>query len=376
MITHGPLGHWGESGQSEDLGRSSSREIGEATIDWYWYCTYPIMVLWETITCRVSEELRSNWASRGILTGKAASSRGDGSDSSVQERVNLGDTSGPLLCTRANSYGWGASLGSKAGGSLGVGTPIVSSTLGLSDKALSAVAGVTGSFLAMSNISRSSRSPLSRGGARHLQSSCTAPQSNPGAFQTRWHTSEGPWPVPPFLHVTALNNPGLLGSTLGGRESFHPNTPRFGRVIHQPFFSSCAAGSLKAMACWSPSTSQTWRSSGSRSINLLRGSAGLGISGHSGRDAAASGASGSSGSLLWRVASSSSMGEVLCSSSAGSKRRASTMSSLLRLIRGAMHLWRSLATLQRTPVGTCNLSAQHCSTQAKGFFPVSLSWNP
>ena len=80
VIDHGPLSHWGESGWSEDLGRSSCKDILEATIDWYF--TSPVMVLWETITCRVSKEFRSNWVPRGKLTGEAASSRGKGSDSS------------------------------------------------------------------------------------------------------------------------------------------------------------------------------------------------------------------------------------------------------------------------------------------------------
>ena len=88
----------------------------------------------------------------------------------------------------------------------GVGTPISPSALGLGDGAFSAGAGVMGSFLTMSNMSRSSRSLLSSRVVRHLQSSCTAPQSMPGGIpEWKAHPSR-PWPVPLFLHATPLNN--------------------------------------------------------------------------------------------------------------------------------------------------------------------------
>ena len=63
---------------------------------------------------------------------------------------------GPILLTEQPSSG------SEAGGLLGVGTPNGSSALGLGDDALSAGAGVMGSSLATSNISRSIRLHLSQ----------------------------------------------------------------------------------------------------------------------------------------------------------------------------------------------------------------------
>ena len=44
-------------------------------------------------------------------------------------------------------------------------------------------------------------------------------------------------------------------------------------------------------------------------------------------------------SLPWRVASSSGVGSLLCSSPVGFRREASTMSSPPRAIRGVMHFW-------------------------------------
>ena len=71
---------------------------------------------------------------------------------------------GLLLGTRENVSHCVASSGSKAVGLLGVGTPISPSALGLGDEALSIGTGVLGSFLTMSKMSRSSRSPLSSRG--------------------------------------------------------------------------------------------------------------------------------------------------------------------------------------------------------------------
>ena len=64
------------------------------------------------------------------------------------------------------------------------------------------------------------------------------------------------------------------------------------------------------------------------------GSAGLEIYRHSRRDAAASGSSSSLHFSPRKIASSSGMGEVLHSSPAGFKREASTMLSLISLIKG------------------------------------------
>ena len=69
--------------------------------------------------------------------------------------------------------------------------------------------------------------------------------------------------------------------------------------------------------------------------------------------------------------------QVPYSSAAVSKSEASTTSSPLRLIKGAMHFWSSCASLQRTPVSASNLSAQACSTQAKArVFSCIMAWKP
>ena len=76
------------------------------------------------------------------------------------------------------------------------------------------------------------------------------------------------------------------------------------------------------------------------------------------------GISGCLGSAPRRVASSSRVGEVLCSSPVGYKSEASTISSPLRCIKGAMHLWSSLVESHKTPGGIPDLSVQVCSAQA------------
>ena len=197
--------------------------------------------------------------------GQWTSSRGSGPDSSTHKRVNPGGASSLLLGTRANSYGCAGSSGSKVVGLLGAGTLIGSSTIGLSDEALSAGAGVTGSFLSMSDKSRSSRSPLSSMGGNMLRSSrsplscrgqgicraivllCRVPL---GTFWNEWHTSRRPWPAQPFLHAAPLGNLEFPGTPLGEGSPFTPAPPgRAGWSMSQ-LFSSCAAGTLKAAACW------------------------------------------------------------------------------------------------------------------------------
>ena len=64
------------------------------------------------------------------------------------------------------------------------------------------------------------------------------------------------------------------------------------------------------------------------------------------------------------TAYSSGMGDILNSLLTGPSRDASSISSLSRCIRGATHLWRSWAALQRTRGSVPNLSAQHCRAQA------------
>ena len=83
-------------------------------------------------------------------------------------------------------------------------------------------------------------------------------------------------------------------------------------------------------------------------VICLAGSTNLGISIHSGREP------GTSGGLMSsprRMASSTNDGEVTHSSSVDFKREASTMSSPLRIIKWAMHLWSSDTAVQRMPVG-------------------------
>ena len=94
-------------------------------------------------------------------------------------------------------------------------------------------------------------------------------------------------------------------------------------------------------------------------------SAGLGISGHSGKDLAASGASVPQVPLPGGWLSPPEWGELPHSSPVGSRIEASTMPSSLRLIKGAMHFCSSHATLQITLVGASDLAVQVCSTQAK-----------
>ena len=65
------------------------------------------------------------------------------------------------------------------------------------------------------------------------------------------------------------------------------------------------------------------------------------------------------------AASSSSVGEVSCSSPVGFRREGFTISSPLRAIGGAMNFCSSYATSQRTPVGDPNSSEWACSTQAR-----------
>ena len=94
----------------------------------------------------------------------------------------------------------------------------------------------------------------------------------------------------------------------------------------------------------------------------LAGSTSLRISGHSGRE------SGTSGGLMSsprRMASFSNVEVAPCFSSVGFKREATTMSSLLRVIKGATHFQSSHAKSRRTPFSIPDLSVQVCSAQAK-----------
>ena len=147
-------------GESE-LSRNWHRIIHQPT-------THPIYTF-TMVTCRDPKEVRSIRAPRGRLTSQPTSSTGGGPDSSAHEKVNEGGAGGLLLCIRAYSSEWAAFLGSKAGSSSGVGTPIGSSTLGPSDKApIVGAGGAMGYFFVMSSISRSNRMPCLTRGMRHL----------------------------------------------------------------------------------------------------------------------------------------------------------------------------------------------------------------
>ena len=186
------------------------------TLDWYWYCTSPIMGLWETITWRDPKELRSNHVPRGILTGKSASSKGDGLESSANGLVNPGGAGGSLLSMRANSPGWAVFTGSEAGWSSGASMSVGSSSLGSDfssgDKALSiGTEGGMGSFCATSSMVRSNRLPFLSRRARHLWSSPTALHGTLGVFLIRWHTFEEPGLVPLFLLIPPFRHPRCPG---------------------------------------------------------------------------------------------------------------------------------------------------------------------
>ena len=125
------------------------------------------------------QQSNSSRAPGGMLMDQSAFSGGGESDSSTHEREKPGVAGGLCLDTRASSSGGAASSGSDVVGSPGVVTPTSGSTLGIDNNALSLEVGAIGSFLATSNIWRSSRSPLSIMEVRYLWSSCTAPQSIP-----------------------------------------------------------------------------------------------------------------------------------------------------------------------------------------------------
>ena len=151
------------------------------------------------VTCRESREAKSSWAPRSMFMGQSTSSRGNGPDSSANERVNPGGVGGHLLGTRINSSGCVASSGSKVVGSLGVSTPIGSSDLCLGNEALSAGAGIMRSFLTMSHHSIISSSlELLSGKIALLPQHTWAGQSSPLAifFQLcGWHPEGHGLPV-------------------------------------------------------------------------------------------------------------------------------------------------------------------------------------
>ena len=95
------------------------------------------------------------------------------------QRSKHGRWQWPLLGTRASSSGDSAPSGSDADGGLYAGVLVVSSALGISDRALSRGEGAIRPFLASSKISISilKRSPSLTTRARHSQSSCTTPKN-------------------------------------------------------------------------------------------------------------------------------------------------------------------------------------------------------
>ena len=172
------------------------------------------------VTCRYSKEAKFSWAPRGTLMGQSTCSRGGDLDSSACEKVNPGGR-GLLIDTRVKSSHCAASSGFEVVSSLGVGTLTGSS----SKETLSAGAGVTGFFIITSNMSKFNRSSLSRRG----WGSCRAPillyRDSLGAFWNELCTSGGPWPVPPFLSTTPLDNLEFPGTHPGEDSLFTPTHP-------------------------------------------------------------------------------------------------------------------------------------------------------
>ena len=76
-----------------------------------------------------------------------------------------------------------------------------------------------------------------------------------------------------------------------------------------------------------------------------------------------------------RVASSSGVGEFLCSPPMGLRREASAISLPLRANRGAMHLCSSQTASERNHVGNPDSLAQACSALAKAMvFCCLIIW--
>ena len=103
---------------SEYSGGTNCRDVSEMTLDWYWYCTSPVMGLWEITTCMDPKEL---WylGPQGILTGESMSSRGE-SDPFAHDPVNPGGAGSNCLHMMANPPELSVPSGSEASGLSGV----------------------------------------------------------------------------------------------------------------------------------------------------------------------------------------------------------------------------------------------------------------
>ena len=223
------------------------------TIAWYWYCTSPVIALWDTIICMDPRDLRSSWVPRVYwavrlhpLVGRL--------DSSTHDPVNPGGASGSLLLTRVNSPGQAAPSGSQASCMLGEGRTAGSSSRGpdfcSGDEALSVgMEGVTGSFSTLSNSEMSNDCPS---GAKGLgifgapEMLCTA---SLGAFWIVWHMIEEPGPAPPFHPTASLGWPGSPGAVEGGNLiSAHPDRMEWSNS-HTFLLGPWASWRLQP-ACW------------------------------------------------------------------------------------------------------------------------------
>ena len=159
---------------------------------------------------------------QGMFRGRSASSRGGGLASSAYERVNSGGVSSLCLGTRANSSGCTASFGSADGGSLGMGTLVTSSTLVVSNGALSVEAEATESALVTFDMLRWNWLPLSTRITRHQWSCWMALQSTPWVYQHEQHSTGGPLLVSQFPPTSQPNNHKSPGNHLVEGSLFSP----------------------------------------------------------------------------------------------------------------------------------------------------------
>ena len=274
----------------------------------------------------------------------------------------------------------------------------------------------------MSNISRFRRLLPSRREARHWKSFCTTPYRTLGVFLIRPHTSGEQWPgqmfppsslpcshrfhehslgegssstpIPPDRVGQSTSCPFAVGQVvrrlqLIGRSVFGLGRHQGARVgIETPstIWASCCSLLSKHgptdqyWLCSLQSLAGTSLPSGEEGD--LVGKEGMGrgcrnnnflCKGTSSGTSCSSGTWGGS-TLLRRVASSSGVVEVLCSSPVGLRRKALTFSSLLRAIRKSIHFCSSHAELQRTPMGNSDSLVWVCLTAQKSLGLETMVW--
>ena len=224
----------------------------EVWTQWYWdWYSYHM------VTCRDSKEAKSSWAPKGMLVWASLPVLKSGElDTFVHPWMGK-----PRKCQQSSPWHpgtsslwlcsllwlWGSWL-TRGGYTDQFFQPQVSVQWGPFCRCQSH--GVLPHY--MSNMLRSSRSPFSCRVLRQLQSSCTALQSIPGGIP-EWTADLwiGPWPVPPILHATPLKNLEFPGTHLRRMIVLLHSSAHLDRAVvdHQPSFSSCAAGTLKATAC-------------------------------------------------------------------------------------------------------------------------------